>query len=750
MSKPKTIFLLIAIVVCNRTNGQGYFSLIEDVLSSGDNSGIDILEAHDTLFVLIGVNCVGTCKHTSILRIDPDGRITDQINHIDLSPSSEYFCNAGDEIICLLSNKIKTIIGHPYGDGISDTLLLCKSDFNDLSNFHLDTITFSDEFEYSNQGVRLDVNQEDLLFFGQFADAEKITTTDDIEAKAYIKRFLSGSDSIQDVFRFEQYIANNQIVDLQLDGSGIYHFLLLGQDDITAGAPIGDEKDPHWHIISIDSQGNIVNEIHHEELGSPDHDGLNLLRLADGNYVLPSEYRPGYGYELSLGGYRGRIQCINGETGEYVWDYILPYDRMFDLRTYKISDLSLAKNGDVIGCGQVHDTDIDENLHQSGFIFRLSPDGNLKWMRIYKHLDNIIQPGEDDYYAPSYLSKVKELGNGDIAAVGGKYKIYGWTSERNLWVLKVNENGCLPSEECQEEITLDSLINVTEAQEYWPVGTKWTYAYEWQEGLNIHHDYIQYEITDTLRENGELIHLVESSRHEDPLVMRQDHLKISFYNNDLPAYQLNYDFDARNVIHTMEDDCSGEYSDLNLKVDSVGAFTLPDNEYDPDVFYELIRNQYIQGVQPEGEISQVLFGIGNLEGGLPVFTCDEDKARIGRIRCFESDEIKVNFQSPWFDKPACDTIWVEVINQVDEAQEILFNLFPNPASDKLYLGYARPTNVYFEIRNTLGQTVIENELPNSEKYVDISGIEDGLYFISIHPENKRKQMLVQKFLKINR
>jgi len=732
------------------TYSQGYFSLIEDVLLTGDNIGIDVQEVDDTLFVYTGIDCYNACQHTSILKLDANGRIADQVNHMSLSPSLEYFSTDGQQLIYLLSNNIKKVIGEPYYEGISDSLLLVTSDIHDLSTFQIDTITFVDSLEYSNQGILLDRNNTDLLFFGQYANAEGFNTIDDIDAAAYINRVVATDHSIEPLFRYNKYIANNQIVDLQLDIAGRYHFLILGQDDISAGAPVGDEKNPHWHIMTMDSLGNILNEIHHVDLGSPSMVGLNFVRLTNGNYVLPALYRPGYGYELSLGDYRGRIHCINGETGEYIWDYILPHDRMFDERTYRIRNLSVANNGDVLGCGVVHDTDSDDRLHESGFIFRITPDGNLKWMRIYKHLANIIQPGKDSYYSTSFLSKVKELENGDIIAVGAKYKFNGETYDRNLWVLKLNESGCLPSEECQEEITLDSMINVTETREYWPVGTKWTYAYEWQEGLNIHHDYIQYEIMDTLRENGDLIHLVASSRHEDPLKMKQDHLKISFYNEDLASYQLNYDFDARNVFHTIDDDCTGKYSDLSVKVDSVGFFTLPDNEYDPEVFYELIRNQYILGVQPEGEISQVLFGIGRLEGGLPVFSCNDDKTRIGRIRCFESDEIKVNFQSPWFDKPACDTLWVEVINKVADAQESLFNLYPNPASDKLYLEYAHPTNVHFEIRNTLGQTVIEAEVSNMGKYIDISGIDNGLYFITSHPENTKEQTLVQKFLKFNR
>jgi hypothetical protein len=296
---------------------------------------------------------------------------------------------------------------------------------------------------------------------------------------------------------------------------------------------------------------------------------------------------------------------------------------------------------------------------------------------------------------------------------------------------------------------MDSIFEVTESLEYWPVGTKWTYAYEWQDGLNIHHDFIQYKITDTLRENGEMIHLVESSRHPEPLKMKQEHLKIFLYNQDLESYLLNYDFDARNVIHVTDDNCTGQYADLALKVDSVAVFTLPDNEIDPEVYYELIRNQFILGMQQEGEISQVLFGIGRLEGGLPVFSCVEDKARIGRIRCFESDQFKVNFQSPWYDKPGCDTLWVEVINKIENPQESLFTLNPNPASDKLYLDYAPLANARFTIMNTLGQTVIAAEVLNIEEYIDISGIENGLYFITFQLDDSIELPIVKKFLKIN-
>lgn len=97
-----------------------------------------------------------------------------------------------------------------------------------------------------------------------------------------------------------------------------------------------------------------------------------------------------------------------------------------------ITKIIEAKNGDIIGIGNYND--LRPNL-TNAWLFRYSPEGKLKWEKIYKDIGY-----QNDY---TFFLDVKEESNGDIVCTGqidGK-NVWGGNADY-LWMLRVDSLGC--------------------------------------------------------------------------------------------------------------------------------------------------------------------------------------------------------------------------------------------------------------------------------------------------------------------
>ena len=67
-------------------------------------------------------------------------------------------------------------------------------------------------------------------------------------------------------------------------------------------------------------------------------------------------------------------------------------------------------------------------------------------------------------------------------------------------------------------------------------------------------------------------------------------------------------------------------------------------------------------------------------------------------------------------------------------------IYPNPAHDGIH--FVTPAFCELIIRNTLGQTVLQKQL-NGETYLDLSDLENGIYFVSIETDEKQIVKLIK-------
>lgn len=119
--------------------------------------------------------------------------------------------------------------------------------------------------------------------------------------------------------------------------------------------------------------------------------------------------------------------CLN-DQGEFVWRY------NFSDNAYKKFPVAITKaaNGDIIGCGFVNNPNYN---YSSGWLFRLSPNGELLWEREYVSYTPTV-----NFLVPQGID---EDDNGNIIATGAIIDALPTGGyEGNALLLKVLPNGC--------------------------------------------------------------------------------------------------------------------------------------------------------------------------------------------------------------------------------------------------------------------------------------------------------------------
>ena len=69
----------------------------------------------------------------------------------------------------------------------------------------------------------------------------------------------------------------------------------------------------------------------------------------------------------------------------------------------------------------------------------------------------------------------------------------------------------------------------------------------------------------------------------------------------------------------------------------------------------------------------------------------------------------------------------------DEYQTLDFKLYPNPASSQITIELEGMQKVM--VYNALGQTILNKEADSNMMQLDLSGLENGLYWVKVMTQN---------------
>ena len=271
--------------------------------------------------------------------------------------------------------------------------------------------------------------------------------------------------------------------------------------------------DSGQQIMVLDSSFSKVDSIEFDNTIQDRSGVLRILASSSGHIYCMTNNHP-FGSRFPA---HGHINKFTRNLDTLEWSVKLPFNNLINERRYLIHDFYEAQNGDILASGRAWDSSPSALLDQvnngfNGFLARLSPDGEIKFLRVYKlpHLSGDLLPEKDfGIYHETSLWNIHELEDGRIVLGGiATYNSLQLSvilpNDEVLsypWMLVVQNDGCLVDEECQEVIVVDGIKN--DGLPIFPLGTRWTYDF-FPNPINpntIETSYITFEVVDTIIQN---------------------------------------------------------------------------------------------------------------------------------------------------------------------------------------------------------------------------------------------------------
>ena len=257
-----------------------------------------------------------------------------------------------------------------------------------------------------------------------------------------------------------------------------------------------------------------------------------------------------------------------------------------------------------------------------------------------------------------------------------------------------------------------------------PIGNEWYYEIENENG-SITYQYM-YQAGDTIVQD-EPTHilvkintlydkdLIEEITHE--YVYERDG-KVYWWNKTLEEFTVLYDFGAH---------------EGDSWVIKVGTETLTMHvDAEEIVEYEGRFYRMLHVSDPQDLFSgDIVCGIGHLTSFFPERLMDNgDGLRVEGLRCYwVEDELVFKYGDE-----DCDAIYSEV-HGVEEDVEDQFIVYPNPTNGVLFVEtHGRASQLLtptYRIINLTGQTVLSGNITAETQQIDVSGLAEGMYFVTI-------------------
>ncbi len=655
--------IFLSVFICINSNAQSYSQLIN--LGIDNNNLIqDACFFEDSLFLATAHICFNGMQCTSLSSYDFNSKTT-ELHH--LFETREIGNNHG----LLIEPQRKVISFHNDTGALNGFFVQVLSNDYDSISF-TEFFTDQDTMRYINDGILK--HKGDYYVWGEGAN-------DAIgEPNGHIIKLDSSLTVVKDAWYFNRGTFRSYLNDLQVQPDGNLAFL------IKSDGPPGSitERTDSLHLIKIDTSGNIIKEITIEE-------GMDIKEyfytLRNGNYVIMNFRETIY----------GRVQCLDHETGEVVWDWELPKGNFNEFNRFSIRDYVEMSNGDIVVCGLVQEV-LDGIWDRSRFTAiaaRLSPEGELIWFRRFL-VPNETNPEEKGPYHFDILKRVFEREDGTLCFLGE-------STQHNLtpphmqyaWILALDEEDCYKGN-CSDTIVVDKrLVDKPKIE----IGAKWTYeTIDYIRGLL---DFVVYEVTDTLTIDTLSCYIIEQNLSGRSDTLCVDGNRMLTPDQDFESgYQLLYDFD---VDSTFNFDCmsgGGTLYETQIEVDSVVTATIADGQ--------LITARFLSGECHfgfRGPYLRIFDGIGAAQGGLLrcIDYCDDLSSpttfEIGELRCFENSTESFRFVDY-----ACDSILIRT--STEDVLRDPFILYPNPTDDIVYIQNPE-YDLSYRLTNIHGQVVAQ-------------------------------------------
>jgi len=417
----KFVLLLFTIIFSMNSEffAQSSYSKLYELGYGNDNLPRSILEANETLYLSSGDICYSTNSScTTLSSFSKNGELISSNNNELLKGGNESNLELSEDDFVISCQSSQS-------DKLSLDFLFVEED---LSNSFPRTTFLDSTFQVTNEGILYHQNNYYTYGNGRFIETDSI--------QGYIIKWDKELQNALDIFFVNDQDLDNYVDDLQIDSQGNLVYTNQGTSSI------GNEDISLF--TTLDTAGNVLKQFEFRNPKNEEH--TNFILTDSDDYVYPASY-PEFFLESIL--------CFDAEDFSLKWHTSLPYQVIDDtFRSYDVFSVTRAKNGDILGCGDVFMPVGDLGKYHTAFFFRMDAlTGELLWIRYYLS-PNDTNPSEGEYYHDSFFSVIKEMENGDLQLAGRVAPEVGSLVNR-LWLLRTASNGCL-TDNCGEENVISS------------------------------------------------------------------------------------------------------------------------------------------------------------------------------------------------------------------------------------------------------------------------------------------------------
>ncbi len=541
------------------------------------------------------------------------------------------------------------VSGHEVGKEYETKFHIFNPDLEDQKDF---SITSTNAERIGNEGIYV---EDSILYSYGLLQKEEVLY-------ANILKYNLNTNTIIWDKNYKKGKRLNQMWDFQKTHDGNFVFIMYHKD-----ADAGSGSNSGYQIIKINPNGTILDTFDHKDLGA---DKQRILETNEGAIYYTTEDNP----LAPIIPTNGRINKLSRNMDTILWSLELPSNAFTNGNRYEIFDYIQSSKGDIMACGKVWHMPggpllAGLNATWNGFAARVTQDGELKWLRIYRLPNDNPKLPKENYgnFRPGQLDKILEAEDGNFVLGGTAF--YNSTqlgglefgdTLSSMWIMVVDENGCMEGEECDEVIHLNEKKEIN-----FNIGDQWTYEeVQYFGGGNSEIRYKSYIIQDTFFEGGQTKFIIDI---QDTFYIEDN--KMYFWDEHYNEYIKYYDFEATTTYEVKYFDPFRQSDEIaTIVVDSISYKYFGKDSLKIQHVHILnsgTLEEYHEEVF-EG-ISAGHFGIKFLLGcGL----CDFNPS-ITKLRCFSNEEMSYNFVDY-----ACDSIWLSTKTSEINIEDFL--IYPNP------------------------------------------------------------------------
>lgn len=648
----KASFIFISLFLCTKLICQNTYYTIYSNDIENISSGISVRDSNIFISQVLGTDLL---KGTAFNKFSKKGNFITKVEYKNIDPTKfnvfgfNYAFNRFKEF----GNNF-IFSGHEAGKDRETKFHIFNSDLVDQMEF---SITSVDADRIGNEGIYV---EDSVLYSYGLLQKEEVLY-------ANILKYNLNTNTIIWDKNFKKGKRLNQMWDFQKTHDGNFVFIMYHTDsDAGAGSNSG------YQIYKIDHAGSILDTFSHGDLGA---DKQRILPSKEGAIYYSTDDNP-FNPIIPT---NGRINKLSENMDTILWSLELPSNSSTNGNDYRIFSFVQAANGDIMACGTVWHMpggplQAGPNATWNGFVARVTQDGVLKWSRIYRLPNDNPKLPNDEYgnFRAGQLDKILETEDGNFVLGGTAYyssvqlnsgQLQFGDTLSSMWIMVVDENGCIEGEECEEVIHLDSKNDIK-----FNIDDKWIYEQEeYFGGGNSLIDFVTFQITDTFSNTNIKKYLLDET---DTVYI--DNNKMYFWDSHYNEYIMYYDFDETSSYEI-------KYYDPFRQSDEIATIVVDSISY--KLFgVDSLKTQHIHILNSgtSEEYQEVVYeGIGAGHFGIKFLLgcglCDFNPYTT-KLRCFSNKEKIYNFVDY-----ACDSTWL-LTNTSDIKIDDL-EIYPNPTDE---------------------------------------------------------------------